>query len=68
MAVPTTQVARAAGIGEATIFRVFPDKDSLLDACVAEALDPTNVLRELRSISLDQPYLPSDTACGSSTR
>jgi AcrR family transcriptional regulator len=53
-AVTTQQVARAAGIGEATIFRVFPDKDAMLDACVAEALDPTNVLRELRSISLDQ--------------
>jgi AcrR family transcriptional regulator len=54
-AVTTLQVARAAGIGEATIFRVFPDKGALLDACVAEALDPEHVLLELRSISLDQP-------------
>ncbi|GIH20886.1 TetR/AcrR family transcriptional regulator [Rugosimonospora africana] len=53
-AVTTAQVARAAGIGEATIFRVFPDKDALLDACVAEALDPTNLLGQLRSIPLDQ--------------
>jgi AcrR family transcriptional regulator len=54
-AVTTAQIARAAGIGEATIFRVFRDKDEVLEACVVEALDPTTVLRELRSISLDQP-------------
>lgn len=54
-AVTTAQVARAAGIGEATIFRVFKDKDELLDAVVAEALDPTTVLDELRSIELTQP-------------
>jgi AcrR family transcriptional regulator len=54
-AVTTQQIARAAGIGEATIFRVFPDKEALLDACIAEALDPSTVLDELRSIDLDQP-------------
>ena len=53
--VTTQQVARAAGIGEATIFRAFADKDALLDACVAEALRPDNVLVELASIPLDQP-------------
>ena len=36
-AVTTSQIARAAGIGEATIFRAFKDKDEVLDACVAEA-------------------------------
>ncbi|MEV8516882.1 TetR/AcrR family transcriptional regulator [Dactylosporangium sp. NPDC051484] len=54
-AVTTAQIAQAAGIGEATVFRVFADKDELLQACVARALDPTNVLAELRSIALDQP-------------
>ena len=54
-AVTTAQVARAAGIGEATVFRAFADKEALLDACVAEALDVTHLLRELRSISIDQP-------------
>jgi AcrR family transcriptional regulator len=54
-AVTTSQVARAAGIGEATIFRAFKDKDEVLDACVAEAVSPDHVLRELASISLDEP-------------
>ncbi|HEV7712690.1 MAG TPA: TetR/AcrR family transcriptional regulator, partial [Asanoa sp.] len=54
-AVTTAQIARAAGIGEATIFRVFDDKQAVLDACVAAALDPTVVVQELNSISLDQP-------------
>ncbi|MGW1792999.1 TetR/AcrR family transcriptional regulator [Streptomyces tubercidicus] len=54
-AVTTGQIARAAGIGEATIFRAFKDKDELLDACVAEAVGTDHVLRELASISLDEP-------------
>lgn len=53
--VSTQQIARAAGIGEATIFRAFGDKDAVLEACMAEAAHPAGVLRELASISLDQP-------------
>jgi AcrR family transcriptional regulator len=54
-AVTTAQIARAAGIGEATVFRVFTDKNEVLQACIAAALDPTITLQELRSISLEQP-------------
>ncbi|MGW8974974.1 TetR family transcriptional regulator [Streptomyces platensis] len=54
-AVTTGQIARAAGIGEGTIFRAFKDKDELLDACVTEAVGTDHVLRELASISLDEP-------------
>ncbi|WP_179816027.1 TetR/AcrR family transcriptional regulator [Allostreptomyces psammosilenae] len=54
-AVTTSQIARAAGIGEATIFRVFPDKEAVLDACVAEAVNPDHVLRELASIPPEEP-------------
>nr|WP_205751844.1 TetR/AcrR family transcriptional regulator [Cryptosporangium phraense] len=54
-AVTTAEVARAAGIAEGTIFRVFPDKTALWDACVAEALRPDHVLAELASIELDEP-------------
>lgn len=54
-AVTTGQIARAAGIGEATIFRVFADKDALLDACVAEVLRNDHVLNEIGEISLERP-------------
>lgn len=54
-AVTTSQIARAAGIGEATIFRAFQDKDEVLDACVAEAFGTDHVLRELATIPLDEP-------------
>ncbi|MCP9955204.1 MULTISPECIES: TetR/AcrR family transcriptional regulator [Actinomadura] len=60
-AVTTGQIARAAGIGEATIFRVFADKEELLDACVAEALRGEHVLAEIEAIPLDQP-LPARLA------
>ncbi|MEU5567632.1 TetR/AcrR family transcriptional regulator [Micromonospora musae] len=54
-AVSTLQIAKAAGIGEATIFRAFADKDELLDACVAAALRNDHVLAELDAVPLDQP-------------
>jgi AcrR family transcriptional regulator len=54
-AVTTSQIARAAGIGEATLFRAFDDKNELLAACVKEAVRPDHLLRELASISLGDP-------------
>ncbi|MGP4115443.1 TetR/AcrR family transcriptional regulator [Streptomyces sp. 4N509B] len=54
-AVTTAKIARAAGIGEGTIFRVFADKEELLHACLAEALSPDHAVRELGAIELDQP-------------
>ncbi|MGW7271756.1 TetR/AcrR family transcriptional regulator [Streptomyces sp. NPDC054864] len=54
-AVTTAKIARAAGIGEGTIFRVFADKDELLQACVAEALSPEHAIRELDAIDVCQP-------------
>jgi AcrR family transcriptional regulator len=55
VAVTTAKIARAAGIGEGTIFRVFADKDELLQACMAEALSPEHAVRELDSIDVSQP-------------
>ncbi|MEV6876271.1 TetR family transcriptional regulator [Amycolatopsis sp. NPDC051128] len=53
--VTTSQIARAAGIGEGTIFRAFKDKEELFDACTAEALRPDHVLDAIAEIPLDQP-------------
>ncbi|MFF8870600.1 TetR/AcrR family transcriptional regulator [Streptomyces massasporeus] len=53
--VTTAKIARAAGIGEGTIFRVFADKDELLQACVAKALSPEHAVRGLDSIDVSQP-------------
>ena len=38
-AVSTRQIAESAGVAEGTIFRVFPTKEALIDACLEEAFD-----------------------------
>jgi AcrR family transcriptional regulator len=56
----TADVARAAGIAEGTLFRVFADKESLLAACLEHVADTGEVHRRLSA--LDSPDLTSAVA------
>src|SRR5690349_21800316 len=53
--VSTRQIAEAAEVAEGTIFRVFENKEALVDAAVAEAFDPAGSIAALEGIPAEAP-------------
>lgn len=48
--VTTREIAQAAGIAEGTIFRVFTDKNHLIDAAIESVMDPEETIRILADL------------------
>jgi len=46
-AIKTSDISKAAGIADGTLFRVFQDKQALLDACLEETLDPRRLVADI---------------------
>lgn len=60
--VSTREIAVAAGVAEGTIFRAFPDKESLIQATLDAAFDPAPIVAALELIERGAPLRARLTA------
>lgn len=54
--VTTAEMAEAAGVAEGTIFRVFPDKETLLHEALRSCIDPLPILGLISGIDGSLPF------------
>ncbi len=53
--VSTRQIAEASGLAEGTLFRVFPNKEAIVQACVDRILDPDDLVADIAAIDRTLP-------------
>lgn len=53
--VTTRQIAEAASVAEGTLFRVFDDKEAIVQAVVTSVVDPAATVHRLDAINADRP-------------